>query len=101
MLGISPLGWIHTLGSLPALPLALSMLWHHRRIDPRSTAEIFRRSGLDATHRIFDFASSPLAGLFPSWRLGYRVSRWLDDGIIHLPGIKNLGSNFEVIAKKL
>jgi hypothetical protein len=38
MLGISPLGWIHTLGSLPALPLALSMLWHHRRIDPRSTA---------------------------------------------------------------
>jgi SAM-dependent methyltransferase len=72
-----------------------------RELDPQSTAEIFRRAGLNATHRIFDFASSPLAGLFPSWRLGYRASRWLDDGIIHVPGIKNLGSNFEIIAKKL
>lgn len=38
MFGISPIGWIHTLGSLPALPLALAMLWRHGRIDPRSTA---------------------------------------------------------------
>ncbi len=36
MFGISPLGWIHTLGSLPAIPLALYMLARHGRIVPRS-----------------------------------------------------------------
>jgi hypothetical protein len=34
--GISALGWIHTLGSLPAIPAALYMLARHGRIVPRS-----------------------------------------------------------------
>lgn len=38
MLGISPLGWLHTLGSLPALPLAGYMLVRHGRIVPGSRA---------------------------------------------------------------
>ena len=38
MFGISPLGWVHTLGSLPALPLALYMFARHGRIVPRSRA---------------------------------------------------------------
>lgn len=38
MFGISPLGWLHTLGSLPAIPLALFMLLRHGRIVPRSHA---------------------------------------------------------------
>jgi hypothetical protein len=38
MFGISPLGWIHTLGSLPAIPVALSMFVRHGRIVPRSKA---------------------------------------------------------------
>lgn len=38
MFGISPLGWVHTLGSLPAIPLAIWMLARHGRIVPRSTA---------------------------------------------------------------
>lgn len=38
MFGISPLGWLHTLGSLPAIPLALWMLARHGRIVPRSRA---------------------------------------------------------------
>lgn len=38
MLGISPLGWLHTLGSLPAIPLAAYMLLRHGRITPRSPA---------------------------------------------------------------
>lgn len=37
MFGISPLGWIHTLGSLPAIPLAIYMFARHGRIVPRST----------------------------------------------------------------
>lgn len=36
MFGISPLGWLHTIGSLPAIPLALYMFARHGRIVPRS-----------------------------------------------------------------
>ena len=38
MFGISPLGWIHTLGSLPAIPVAVYMFARFGRIEPRSTA---------------------------------------------------------------
>lgn len=36
MFGISPLGWIHTLGSLPAIPVAVYMFARYGRIVPRS-----------------------------------------------------------------
>jgi len=36
MFGISPLGWVHTLGSLPAIPLAIYMFARYGRIMPRS-----------------------------------------------------------------
>ncbi|MEF7613304.1 hypothetical protein V4F39_05220 [Aquincola sp. MAHUQ-54] len=38
MFGISPLGWLHTLGSLPAIPAAAYMFARHGRIVPRSKA---------------------------------------------------------------
>jgi hypothetical protein len=38
MFGISPLGWVHTLGSLPAIPVAIYMFARYGRIVPRSTA---------------------------------------------------------------
>lgn len=38
MFGISPTGWVHTLGSLPAIPLAIYMFARHGRIVPQSTA---------------------------------------------------------------
>jgi hypothetical protein len=38
MFGISPLGWLHTLGSLPAIPAAAYMFARHGRIVPRSVA---------------------------------------------------------------
>ncbi|MNP13161.1 hypothetical protein D3C76_1054300 [compost metagenome] len=37
MFGISTFGWLHTLGSLPAIPLAAYMFMRHGRITPRST----------------------------------------------------------------
>lgn len=37
-MGISPIGWLHTLGSLPAIPLAIYMLVKHGRIAPESNA---------------------------------------------------------------
>ena len=38
MFGISPLGWLHTLGSLPAIPAAAYMFARYGRIVPRSVA---------------------------------------------------------------
>jgi hypothetical protein len=38
MFGISPLGWVHTLGSLPAIPLAAYMFARYGRIVPQSKA---------------------------------------------------------------
>lgn len=40
MFGISPLGWLHTLGSLPAIPLAIYMFVRYGRITPRNGAGI-------------------------------------------------------------
>ncbi|WP_440976969.1 hypothetical protein [Pseudoxanthomonas winnipegensis] len=37
-MAISPIGWLHTLGSLPAIPLAAYMLAKHGRITPASKA---------------------------------------------------------------
>lgn len=37
-MSISPLGWLHTLGSLPAIPLAGYMLARHGRIAPETRA---------------------------------------------------------------
>lgn len=33
---LSPLGWFHTLGSLPAVPIGLALMVRHGRIDPAS-----------------------------------------------------------------
>lgn len=35
-MGISPIGWLHTLGSLPAIPLAIYMLVRRGRIAPET-----------------------------------------------------------------
>lgn len=37
-MSISPIGWLHTLGSLPAIPLAAYMLVKHGRIVPETKA---------------------------------------------------------------
>ena len=67
---------------------------------PRSTAAHFRAVGLDTTTRWFDFTSTPLAGLFPSWAAGFRVARLVDEGLTRLPLLREFGSNFELVARK-
>ena len=49
---------------------------------------------------MYDFGSSPLAGLFPGWGAGYRAARRLDDWILRAGALRRLGSNFELIARK-
>jgi ubiquinone/menaquinone biosynthesis C-methylase UbiE len=70
-----------------------------RQLEPESTAELFRQAGYDSSTRWFDFSSTPLAGLFPSWRAGYRAARRLDGALTKIPVVRALSSNFELIAR--
>ena len=69
-------------------------------LKPAETVQQFSEAGLQARFRYYDFCSTPLAGLFPSWRWGYRVSRGLDELLIRTPILRAVSSNFEVIARK-
>ena len=69
-----------------------------RELDPRVTAGLFRAAGFDARAEMYDFSSSPLAGLFPGWGSGYRAARILDDTVLRVPLLRSLGSNFEILA---
>jgi SAM-dependent methyltransferase len=70
-----------------------------RELEPEATAALFRGAGLDARVGMYDFGSSPMAGLFPGWRAGYRVARVVDDAILRVGFLRRYGSNFEVIAR--
>lgn len=62
MFGISSLGWIHTLGSLPAIPVALYMFARHGRIVPRSRAgAVYLGSMLIGALTVFLVARQPVS----------------------------------------
>jgi SAM-dependent methyltransferase len=71
-----------------------------QQLDPKHTVDLFRRARFDSQSDYYDFLSSPLAGLFPGFRSGYRAARVFDDGILRIPLVRRLGSNFEIIARK-
>jgi ubiquinone/menaquinone biosynthesis C-methylase UbiE len=71
-----------------------------REMKPSEAAAQFRSAGFDTRSGIYDFLSTPLAGLLPSWGAGYRAARVLDEILIRTPGLRLLGSNFELIARK-
>lgn len=62
MVGISPLGWLHTLGSLPAIPLAIYMFARHGRIVPRSVpGALYFISMLIGALTVFIVAHQPVS----------------------------------------
>lgn len=62
MFGISPLGWVHTLGSLPAIPAALYMLAKHGRIIPKSPAgALYFGSMMVGAASVFLIAHQPVS----------------------------------------
>jgi hypothetical protein len=63
-----------------------------RELEPEPTADLFRRAGLKTQVSIYDFGSSPLAGLFPGWAAGYRMSRRLDDALLQVQPLRVAGS---------
>jgi SAM-dependent methyltransferase len=70
-----------------------------RELDPDETADLFRKGAMRADVGVYDFCSTPLAGLFPAWSFGYRMSRKLDDAILRIQPLSRLGSNFEIVAR--
>ncbi len=69
-----------------------------RQLDPEETAQVFRPAGYRCQTSMYDFVSSPLAGLLPGWRGGYQVARAADEALVRIPGLNRLGSNFELLA---
>ena len=62
MFGISTLGWIHTIGSLPAIPAALYMIARHGRIVPRSRlGALYFVSMLVGAGTVFLVAHQPIS----------------------------------------
>jgi lysylphosphatidylglycerol synthetase-like protein (DUF2156 family) len=62
MFGISPIGWVHTLGSLPAIPAAVYMFARHGRIVPRSlSGAIYLVSMLIGAATAFLVAHQPVS----------------------------------------
>jgi len=92
MFGISPLGWVHTLGSLPAIPLAAYMIARHGRIVPRSTpGAVYFVSMLVGAATAFLVAHAPesygiaaetLVMLFVGYGIGFvsngRIARYVE-----------------------
>jgi len=70
-----------------------------RELNGESTAALFRKAGMEARMEMYDFGSSPLAGLFPGWRAGYEMARRVDDWLLRIPAVRRRGSNFEVVAR--
>jgi SAM-dependent methyltransferase len=69
-----------------------------REMEAAATAGLFRRAGFEVRTEVYDFGSSPLAGLLPGWRFGYRVARALDDVLLRSAALRRRGSNFELVA---
>jgi hypothetical protein len=73
---------------------------NERQLAPGTTVAHFTKAGLDARFEYYDFLSTPLAGVFPSWRFGYRATRGIDEALVRTPMLNRASSNFEVIARK-
>lgn len=95
-MGISPLGWLHTLGSLPAIPLAAYMLVKHGRIAPETRAgRAYFWFMLLGVLTVYPIAHQPISSIVATVALvalllGYGISRW--------PMAKRLGKYIETIS---
>lgn len=99
MFGISPLGWVHTLGSLPAIPAAAYMFACHGRIVPRSTAgAIYFVSMLIGAATVFLVAHQPVSYGIGAATLVLLLAGY---GVSSLPGLGRTGKYIETICLSL
>jgi hypothetical protein len=87
-MGITPIGWLHTLGSLPAIPLAAFMLAKHGRIAPQTWAgRAYFWFMLLGVLTVYPIAHQPVSSIVATVTLvmlllGYGLSRWARAGSI-------------------
>lgn len=99
MFGISPLGWIHTLGSLPAIPVAVYMFARHGQIVPRSTAgTVYFVSMLIGAITVFLVAHVPVSYGIASVTLLLLLAGY---GAARFPGLGNAKTYVERISLTL
>jgi hypothetical protein len=95
MFGISPLGWLHTLSSLPAIPALFYMLIRHGRIIPRSIAgAIYFISMLLGAATVFLVAHQPVSAGIGATTLILLLGGY---GAGYLPIPKSISVYFETI----
>lgn len=95
MFGISPLGWVHTLGSLPAIPLAIYMFACHGRIVPRSVPGIlYFVSMLIGATTVFLVAHEPISYGIGAAAIVLLLAGY---GIGHIPHVGRAGIYVETI----
>lgn len=81
-MGISPIGWLHTLGSLPAIPLAAYMLVKHGRIAPETQAgRAYFWFMLLGVLTVYPIAQQPVSAVVATVALvtllvGYGIASW-------------------------
>jgi len=83
MFGISQLGWLHVIGSFPAIPTAIYMLARHGRIVPRSIPGVaYLASMFVGASTVFLIAKQPVGSAIGAMTLvllllGYGVGWFL------------------------
>jgi SAM-dependent methyltransferase len=70
-------------------------------LAPQRVKRLFESNGFGCELSYYDFGSTPLAGLAPSWAAGYKAARIVDDLVVRVPWLRKLSSNFEILAKKV
>lgn len=99
MFGISPLGWVHTLGSLPAIPAAAFMLANHGRITPRTTTgRVYFVSMLIGAVTVFLVAHEPVSYVIGAVTLLLLFAGY---GVGFFPGLGRIGTYIETICLSL
>ncbi|HUB82271.1 MAG TPA: class I SAM-dependent methyltransferase [Bryobacteraceae bacterium] len=71
-----------------------------RELEPEATCRVFRAAGFEARAEMYDFGSTPLAGLLPGWGWGYGFAREFDDWLLGFNAFRKRGSNFEIVASQ-
>lgn len=95
MFGISPLGWAHTLGSLPAIPAALYMFARHGRIVPRSRLGLlYFVTMLIGAVTVFLIAKQPVSVVIGAVTLVLLLAGY---GVASLPQLGRSGLYLETI----
>jgi hypothetical protein len=99
MFGISPLGWVHTLGSLPAIPLAVYMIARHGRIVPRSTpGAVYFVSMLIGAATVFLIGHQPVSYVIATLTI---VLLLVGYGVGHFPRLGRAARYIETICLSL